>query len=254
VTKSLRIAGILCALAVTSTYCGGGGGPAAPSPPSTPGPSPSPSPSLGPVATFAIACGSTPIDLAWSGTDTRSCTMTSTNGFDGDVALTCSGVPGASCEFNPPTDHPAPNGAASSKLTLTYSESAPFGIFDAAVRGEATTGSTTANTTVSVVRDGNSRTRHCPSASDVAAIDSAVRLVFEHDPTVGSWCAWRLRAREISRTSRRTSIRVSVFGGTSPSARHCRARPGRCGSGSRAPCAEYGSEIRTSAHAALRIA
>ena len=61
----------------------------------------------------------------------------------------------------------------------------PFGIFDARARGEAAAGSPSANATVNVQRDGNSLTRHCPSASDVAAIDSSTILDFRHDPTAG---------------------------------------------------------------------
>ena len=71
-------------------------------------------------------------------------------------------------------------------MKLTYGEGMSFGIFDATVRGEgAAAGSATASTSVNVQRDGNSLTRHCPSASDVAVIDAATILDFRHDPTAG---------------------------------------------------------------------
>ncbi len=179
-------AGIVCVLAIASAHCGGKAAPAAPSAPSSPStPTPSPSPSPAPAGTFTVTCGTTAIDLAWSGVDTRACTITSANGFDGDVALSCSGLPSASCELDPPSVRVAPERAGSSTLKISYSEGMPFGVFDATATGTAGAGSTTATTTVSVQRDGNSITRHCPSAADVAAIDSAVLLVFEHDPTAG---------------------------------------------------------------------
>ena len=102
-------AGIVCVLAVVSVHCGGKSAPAAPSAPSSPStPTPSPSASPAPAGTFTVTCGTTTIDLAWSGVDTRACTITSANGFDGDVALSCSGLPSASCEFDPPIVRVAP--------------------------------------------------------------------------------------------------------------------------------------------------
>src|SRR5262245_4786798 len=176
--RLLAIVAVVCLVGVTSSYCGGGGRSSTPTSPSTPSPPPS-------SGTFTLACGTTSLDLTWSGTETRSCTVTSSGGFDGNVALSCSGVSTASCEFEPATVRVTAAAPATATLKLTYTEGMSFGSFDATVRGTMAGGSGTASTTVNVQRDANSITRHCPSASEVAAIDSATTLVFEHDPTAG---------------------------------------------------------------------
>jgi len=123
--------------------------------------------------------------------------------------LSCSGVDAASCEFDPATVRAAPDRPANSTMKLTYGEGMSFGIFDALVRGDgATAGSATASTRVNVQRDGNSLTRHCPSASDVAAIDAATILDFRHDPTAGKFvCLASEGSRDL------TYFRATVYKG-----------------------------------------
>src|SRR6187455_2336549 len=129
--SAIALMGLVCALAVAAPACSkSGGSPSTPSTP-TPAPTPTPTPTPTPVGTFTIACGTGQLDLAWSGSDTRSCTVTSASGFDGDVVLTCSGVPGATCELSPATVHAAPDRPATSTLKVTYSDATAFGRFDA---------------------------------------------------------------------------------------------------------------------------
>ena len=47
------------------------------------------------------------------------------------MALSCSGLPSASCELDPPSVRVAPERAGSSTLKISYSEGMPFGVFDA---------------------------------------------------------------------------------------------------------------------------
>lgn len=202
-TRFCAVRAVVCVLVVTSTYCGGGGGSSAPTSPSTSSPPP-------PSGSFTIACGTTSLDLTWSGTETRSCTVTSSGGFDGSVALTCSGVSTASCELDPATVRVTAATPASATMKLTYTEGMAFGSFNATVRGTVTGGSGTASTTVNVLRDANSITRHCPSASEVAAIDSAVLLAFEHDPTAG-----RLECQASNGSRDLTYFQANVYKGLS---------------------------------------
>jgi hypothetical protein len=115
-------------LALTLTYCGSSK-PASPAQPSPPAPAPAP------AGTFAIACGSDVLDLGWSGSVTRACSVTSNNGFDGDVALTCTGLTGASCSFAPATVHPTGGASISATMTITYADEMPFGGFPHDPRG-----------------------------------------------------------------------------------------------------------------------
>ena len=184
----------------------------------TPAPSPtsSPSPAPAPPGTFTIACGTSPIDLGWSGVDTRSCTVTSTNGFDGDVALSCSGVEAASCEFDPATVRAAPDRPANSTMKLTYGEGMSFGIFerrcaargDGRVRdrqdqGERPTGRQQPDSALSKrVRRGRDRQPR-PSS------------IFDTTRRPGSSCAWRRRVQ-----GSLTYFRATVYKGLTMMRRH----------------------------------
>jgi hypothetical protein len=176
----LGLAVFVCALAVTAVYCGSKN-----STPTTPSQQPTPTP---PAVTgsFAISCGTAVLDLGWSGTDQRSCTVTSVNGFNADVTLACAGLPGMTCTVSPATVRPAANGTVTATLTVTYDNGAPFGVLEATIAGTATGITAAISAKMTVQRDGDSVTRHCPAAADVSAIDAAFLLIYDHDPTAGN--------------------------------------------------------------------
>jgi trimeric autotransporter adhesin len=69
---------------------------------------------------FGVSCSPTTISVAQGGSATSSCTVTSSNGFNSAVALSCTGLAnGLSCAFNPASVTPPANGNATSTLTLS---------------------------------------------------------------------------------------------------------------------------------------
>jgi hypothetical protein len=196
----LGFVGVVFLLAVVFTYCGGGKA----SSPAQPSTSPPPAPA-GPTGSFTITCGSDVLDLGWSGSDQRSCTITAVNGFNVDVTLACAGLSGVSCTFSSPTVRPTAAGV-SFTVTVTYSDGSPFGVFEATITGTVAGATQTANARVTVQRDGDSVTRHCPSPSDVQTIDAALTLIFDHDPTTGNIvCSAAQSARDL------TYFRANVY-------------------------------------------
>jgi hypothetical protein len=77
-----------------------------------------------------------PTSIAVGQSGTSTITITSVNGFNTIVSLTCSGLPmGASCSFNPNTLLPTSNGTATSTMTITTSSSTPTGNFNVMITG-----------------------------------------------------------------------------------------------------------------------
>jgi hypothetical protein len=69
---------------------------------------------------FTVSCSPSSLSANQGGTATSTCTVTSTNGFNSAVTLSCTGLPsGATCGFvgNPVT--PPANGSVNSTLTVT---------------------------------------------------------------------------------------------------------------------------------------
>ena len=86
---------------------------------------------------FLIADSALSPAMVGPGTSARSTiTVMPANGFSGNVALTCSGLPsGASCSFLPAS---LPNGSGTSALTVTTSASTPQGTYFVSVIGAST--------------------------------------------------------------------------------------------------------------------
>jgi len=74
--------------------------------------------------------------VARPGTVTYAVTLTSLNGFSGNVSLSVSGLPNrVSGSFNPQTVTLAPNGTGSSTLTVTARRNGTTGTFTLTVTG-----------------------------------------------------------------------------------------------------------------------
>ncbi len=98
---------------------------------------------------FSVSCSPSSLSAGQGGTATSTCTVTSTNGFNSAVTLSCTGLPsGVTCSFagNPVT--PPANGSVNSTLTVTVSGSAATGTFPFQVQGVG--GSLTRTTSMSI--------------------------------------------------------------------------------------------------------
>lgn len=85
---------------------------------------------------FSISCSPSSLSAGQGGSATSTCTVTSTNGFNSAVTLSCTGLPaGATCGFvgNPVT--PPANGSINSTLTVSVSGSAAAGTTSFQVQG-----------------------------------------------------------------------------------------------------------------------
>ena len=106
-----------------------------------------------PVATvtpdFSLSCSPSNVAVTQGSSNTTTCTVTSTNGFNSAVSLSCTNPSsGVSCSFNPASVTPPANGNASSTLTISATGTATTGTFSLNVQGVG--GSLTRNTTVSL--------------------------------------------------------------------------------------------------------
>jgi hypothetical protein len=85
---------------------------------------------------FSIFCSPSSLSAGQGGSATSTCTVTSTNGFNSAVTLSCTGLPsGATCGFvaNPVT--PPANGTVNSTLTVSVSGSTAAGTTSFQVQG-----------------------------------------------------------------------------------------------------------------------
>jgi hypothetical protein len=74
---------------------------------------------------FSVSCTPSSLSVQQTGSATSTCTVSSVNGFNSAVALSCTGLPaGASCSFSPSSVTPPANGSANSTLTVTTSGAA----------------------------------------------------------------------------------------------------------------------------------
>jgi hypothetical protein len=83
-----------------------------------------------PVATvtpdFSVSCAPSSLTIQQGNSGTSTCTVTSTGGFAGAVALSCANLTaGASCSFSPSSITPPANGTVSSTLTVNAGTAAP---------------------------------------------------------------------------------------------------------------------------------
>jgi len=82
----------------------------------------------GGVPDFSLACAPSSLDIPQGESDTSTCTVTSLNGFNAAVDLSCDREPaGVTCAFNPPSVTPPANGVGTSTLTVSVAITAPVG-------------------------------------------------------------------------------------------------------------------------------
>ena len=105
---------------------------------------------------FSISCSPSSVSVTQGASNTTTCTVTPSNGFNSAVTLSCTNPSsGVSCAFS---NNPVPNGSGSSTLTITASSTATTGTFSLNVQG--TGGTLTHSATVSL-------TVNPPGATDV---------------------------------------------------------------------------------------
>jgi trimeric autotransporter adhesin len=98
---------------------------------------------------FTVSCAPSSLSAAQGGSATSTCTVSSQNGFNSAVSLSCTGLPaGATCSFatNPVT--PPANGSTTSALTVTVASTTATGTTNFQVVG--TSGATTHNAALSL--------------------------------------------------------------------------------------------------------
>lgn len=94
------------------------------------------------VTDFAVACSPSSLTAIAGGNAITTCTVSSLNGFNSAVSLSCPNVPaGVTCSFNPATVTPPASGATNSTLTISAATSAP--VATAAIQVAAINGSST---------------------------------------------------------------------------------------------------------------
>jgi hypothetical protein len=90
-----------------------------------------------PVPNFTVSCSPASLTVTQGQTSGASdCTVTSTNGFNSAVNLSCTGMPaGSTCNFNPVAVTPPANGSVTSTLSVTAAGNAATGSFNFTVQG-----------------------------------------------------------------------------------------------------------------------
>jgi hypothetical protein len=94
---------------------------------------PSPAP---PTPDFTVACSPSSLTVPQGGNGSSTCTVTSLNGYNSAVTLSCIGQPaGVTCGFGANPVTPPSNGSASSGLTVTVSGATATGTYNFQVQG-----------------------------------------------------------------------------------------------------------------------
>ena len=88
------------------------------------------------VPNFALSCAPASLTVNQNSSGNSTCTVQSQNAFASAVTMSCTGLPaGATCAYVPPTVTPAPNGAATSTLTVTVGGTVAPGTYNFQARG-----------------------------------------------------------------------------------------------------------------------
>lgn len=95
-----------------------------------------------PPPDFSVACSPSALSVPRGGSGATLCSVSSTGGFDESVGWSCAGQPvGVTCDFNPVSVAPPPDGSASSGLVIRVAASVNAGTYTLQVQG--TTGAQT---------------------------------------------------------------------------------------------------------------
>src|SRR6185295_18059012 len=85
---------------------------------------------------FSVSCSPSSLTAAQGGSANSTCTVTSVNGFNSAVNLSCTGLPsGATCSFVPSSVTPPANGSTTSALTVNVSGATAAGTTSFQVQG-----------------------------------------------------------------------------------------------------------------------
>ncbi|MEA2559798.1 MAG: hypothetical protein QOH06_1302 [Acidobacteriota bacterium] len=89
-----------------------------------------------PTPDFAVSCSPSSLSVAQGGNGASTCTVSSTNGFNSAVALSCTGQPaGVTCGFSPSSVTPPANGSGSSALTVSVAGTVTPGTYNFTAQG-----------------------------------------------------------------------------------------------------------------------
>jgi hypothetical protein len=85
---------------------------------------------------FTVSCSPSGLSVAQGANGSSTCTVTSTNGFNSAVALSCTGLPaGVTCGFVPSSVTPPANGSTTSALTISVAGSTTPGAYNISAQG-----------------------------------------------------------------------------------------------------------------------
>ncbi|HEX7185392.1 MAG TPA: endopeptidase [Thermoanaerobaculia bacterium] len=85
---------------------------------------------------FSISCSPSSLSIGQGGNGASTCTVSSQNGFNSAVTLSCTGLPaGASCSFSTNPATPPANGSVNSALTVTVAGTTATGAYNVQVQG-----------------------------------------------------------------------------------------------------------------------
>jgi hypothetical protein len=106
-------------------------------------------PNLPTTPDFTLACTPSSLSIQQGASGATSCTVTSQNGFNAAVSLSCTGLPsGAACSFSPNPVTPPAGGNVSSTATVSVSGTTPTGSFPFSIQG--TSGALTRTTAMNL--------------------------------------------------------------------------------------------------------
>jgi hypothetical protein len=106
-----------------------------------------------PTPDFSVSCSPSSLSVAQGGNGSSTCTVSSTNGFNSAVALSCSGQPaGVTCGFAPSSVTPPANGSANSALTVSVAGTVTPGTYNFTAQGVS--GATTRTSPISLTVTG----------------------------------------------------------------------------------------------------
>lgn len=89
-----------------------------------------------PPPDFSVACSPSTLSMPRGGSGATLCSVNSTGGFDESVRWSCVGQPaGVTCDFNPTSVAPPPDGSASSGLTIRVAANVSPGTYTFQVQG-----------------------------------------------------------------------------------------------------------------------
>jgi hypothetical protein len=135
-------------------------------------------------AAMAVTCLTPSLEAPWTGSDTVSCTVSTTQASTTEAEFACEAPPGIVCTVEPSRAQLRTGEDARVAARVTYAETLAPG--RSTIKIVARHSSTVADTELVVTKDINSVSARCPTAAEIQTIDREFRLVFTSDPTKGT--------------------------------------------------------------------